>query len=46
MQMNRGVFLTANFVLALGLTGGATQKQDFAEGVVSAWKTASLAKFI
>ena len=29
MQMNRGVFLMTNFVLALWLTGGsATQKQE------------------
>ena len=27
MQINRGVFLMANFVLALCLTGSATQKQ-------------------
>ena len=27
MQMNRGVFLMTNFVLALCLTGSATQKQ-------------------
>jgi hypothetical protein len=28
MQMNRGVFLITNFVLALCLTGSATQKQE------------------
>lgn len=28
MQMNGGVFLMANFVLALCLTGSATQKQE------------------
>lgn len=28
MEMNRGVFLMANFVLALCLTGSATQQQE------------------
>jgi len=47
MQMNRGIFLMANFVLALCLTGSATPKQEnVGEPEVPTAKLASTMRFL